>query len=80
MCKIIHMNINLICEEKYVALYLQNDTNSTYFSVRMMALWLGYMICAHVSSHTAAIRTSKRETLTLLCLLNTKMLEKDYIS
>lgn len=31
MCKIIHMNIYLICEEKYVPLYLQNDTNSAYF-------------------------------------------------
>ena len=79
MCKIIHMNINLICEEKYVALYLQNDTNSTYFSVRMMALWLGYMTCAQ-SGYTTAIRISKRETLMLLCLLNTKILEKDYIS
>ena len=79
MCKIIHMNINLICKEKYVALYLQNDTNSTYFSVRMMALWLGYMTCAQ-SGYTTAIRISKRETLMLLCLLNTKILEKDYIS
>ena len=79
MCKIIHMNINLICEEKYVALYLQNDINSTYFSVRMMALWLGYMTCAQ-SGYTTAIRISKRETLMLLCLLNTKILEKDYIS
>ena len=73
------MNINLICKEKYVALYLQNDTNSTYFSVRMMALWLGYMTCAQ-SGYTTAIRISKRETLMLLCLLNTKILEKDYIS
>lgn len=80
-CKIIHVNINLICEGKSVALYVQNDTvtNSTCFSVRMMAFWLGYMTCAQ-SGPTAAIRISERETLMLLCLLNTKILEKDYIS
>lgn len=79
MCKIIHMNIYLICEEKYVPLYLQNDTNSAYFWVRMMALWLRYMTCAQ-SGYTTTIRISKKETLMLLCLLNTKTLEKDYIS
>ena len=53
MCTIIYMNINLICEEKSVALYLQNDTftNSAYFSVRMTELWgRGYMTCAQSGS------------------------------
>lgn len=45
----------------------------------MMAFWPGYMTCAQ-SGPTAATRISKRETLMLLCLLNTKILEKDYVS
>ena len=69
-CKIIHVNINLICEGKSVALYVQNDTftNSTCFSVRMMAFWPGYRTCAQSGPTSSYENQRKRDTCAVVSL------------
>lgn len=66
--QIIHVKANLIWWGEICSFVHENDTftNSTCFSVRMMAFWPGYMTCH--SLVTAATRISKRDTYAVVSL------------